>query len=64
MKKWTESEIELLKNIYLEKSNIELSKIFNCNVDCVSNRLIKLNIHRPKEWISKNMKFSLIWVIK
>lgn len=59
MKKiWTKKEINYLKENYLTKSNIELSKLLKCKPTSISNKLIKLNLHRPKEGNSNRMKMD------
>lgn len=48
-KKWIQEEIEFLKNNYLVKGNIELSKILNRSFRGVHSKLQRLNLKRPKE---------------
>jgi hypothetical protein len=47
-KKWTVDEIELLKNLYSETQNLEISKQLNRTINSVVNNAVKLGLYKSK----------------
>lgn len=54
--KWSNEELEFLKNNYLVKSNSELAKILNRTVKAVQVKLSKMDLRRPDKY-SYNKEF-------
>lgn len=55
---WTKKEEQFLRNNYIVKKNKELGKILNRSTSCISSRLMRLNLKRPKD---KGIPSSNFW---
>jgi hypothetical protein len=53
--RWTEGEIEKLIELYSDKSNLELSNIFNRDENSIRNKANRLGLSKSKEHISKHI---------
>ncbi len=55
-KKWNDREKEILREKYLNLSNVELAILLNRTQKSIISKLTTLGLKRPKEWKSKKMK--------
>lgn len=53
--RWTEGEIVKLIELYSDKSNLELSNIFNRDENSIRNKANRLGLNKSKEHISKHI---------